>query len=60
MERSIVLTGGWRTSKESSYVEASRVKQGTDWYLAREELGTEGTDIDRIERLAQKMRSSRA
>ncbi|HTC58716.1 MAG TPA: MobF family relaxase, partial [Solirubrobacteraceae bacterium] len=60
VERSIVLTGGWQTSKESSYVEASRVKQGTDWYLAREELGTEGTDIDRIDRLAGKMRSSRA
>jgi conjugative relaxase-like TrwC/TraI family protein len=60
VEHSIVLTGGWQTSKESSYVEASRVKQGTDWYLAREELGTEGTDIDRIERLAKKMSSSRA
>ena len=60
VEHAIVLTGGWQTSKESSYVEASRVKQGTDWYLAREELGTEGTDIDRIERLAKKMRSSRA
>jgi ATP-dependent exoDNAse (exonuclease V) alpha subunit len=60
VERSIVLTGGWQTSKESSYVEASRVRQGTDWFLAREDLGTEGTDVDRIERLTEKMRSSRA
>lgn len=60
VERAVVLTGGWQTSKESSYVQATRVKQGTDWFLAREELGTEGTDTDRIERLAQKMRESRA
>lgn len=60
VERAVVVTGGWQTSKESSYVEASRVKEGTDWYLAREDLGTEGTDIDRIERLASKMSQSRA
>jgi hypothetical protein len=54
VERSIVLTGGWQTSKESSYVQASRAREGTDWHLAREELGTEGTDLDRIERLAEK------
>jgi conjugative relaxase-like TrwC/TraI family protein len=58
VERSVVLTGGWQTSKESAYVQASRARQGTDWHLAREELGTEGTDIERIERLAQKMRTS--
>ncbi|MGH2878738.1 MAG: hypothetical protein ACRDK4_03905 [Solirubrobacteraceae bacterium] len=41
-------------------MEASRVKEGTDWYLTRGDLGTEGTDIDRIERLANKMSQSRA
>ncbi len=60
VDRAVVLTGSWQTSKESSYVQASRAREGTDWYLAREELGTEGTDIDRIERLSMKMRSSRA
>lgn len=34
--------------------------EGTDWNLACEELGTEGTDLDHIERLAQKMRASQA
>jgi conjugative relaxase-like TrwC/TraI family protein len=60
VERSVVLTGGWQTSKESSYVQATRVKEGTDWYLSREELGTEGTDAERIDRLAEKMRESAA
>jgi ATP-dependent exoDNAse (exonuclease V) alpha subunit len=60
LERAIVLTGGWQTGKESSYVQASRAREGTDWYLARDELGTEGTDLERIDRLAEKMRESRA
>ena len=59
VERAVVLTGGWQTSKESSYVQASRARKGTEWHLAREELGSEGTDLDRIERLAKKMRSTR-
>jgi ATP-dependent exoDNAse (exonuclease V) alpha subunit len=56
----IVLSGGWQTSKETAYVQASRARHGAHWHLAREELGHEGTDPDRIERLAQKMRTSRA
>jgi conjugative relaxase-like TrwC/TraI family protein len=60
VDRAVVLTGGWQTSKESSYVQASRARNGTEWHLAREELGIEGTDLDRIERLAKKMRSSRS
>jgi conjugative relaxase-like TrwC/TraI family protein len=59
VERAVVLTGGWQTSKESSYVQASRARSGTEWHLAREELGSEGTDLERIDRLADKMRSSR-
>ena len=39
VERSVVLTGGWQTSKETAYVEATRARQGTDWYIAREDLG---------------------
>jgi hypothetical protein len=60
VERSVVLTGGWQTSKEGAYVEASRARSGTDWFIAREDLGLEGQDPRRITRLAQRMRSSRA
>jgi conjugative relaxase-like TrwC/TraI family protein len=58
--RTLVVTGGWQTSKEPAYVEASRARRGTDWFVSREELGLEGQDSDRIERLAQNMRQSRA
>ncbi len=60
VDRSVVVTGGWHTSKESSYVQASRARQGTEWFLARDELGTDGQDEHRIEQLANKMRTSRA
>lgn len=60
VERSVVVTGGWQTSKESSYVQASRARQGTEFFLAREELGSEGLDAARVERLSEKMRTSRA
>jgi conjugative relaxase-like TrwC/TraI family protein len=57
--RTLVVTGGWQTSKEPAYVEASRAREGTDWYVNREDLGVEGQDTDRIERLAESMRRSR-
>jgi len=57
--RALIVTGGWQTSKESTYVEASRARNGTDWYVNREELGVEGHDSERIERLAEGMRRSR-
>ena len=60
VDRSVVVTGGWQTSKESSYVQASRAREGTEWFLARDELGTDGQDENRIEQLANKMRSTRA
>ncbi|HEX5308960.1 MAG TPA: MobF family relaxase [Solirubrobacteraceae bacterium] len=58
--RTLVVTGGWQTSKEPAYVEASRARQGTDWYVSRQDLGVEGHDSDRIARLAQNMRRSHA
>jgi len=58
--RTLVVTGGWQTSKEPAYVEASRARQGTDWYVSREDLGAEGHDTDRIKRLAQNMSRSHA
>lgn len=59
VEHAIVLTGGWQTSRETAYVEATRARHGTDWYLARDKLGQEGHDVDCITRLAEKMSSSR-
>jgi conjugative relaxase-like TrwC/TraI family protein len=59
VDRAIIITGGWQTSRESAYVQASRARNGSDWYLAREELGHEGQDEQRVERLAKKMRISR-
>jgi conjugative relaxase-like TrwC/TraI family protein len=58
--RTLVVTGGWQTSKEPVYVEASRARHGTDWFVNREDLGTEGHDTERIERLAVSMRTSHA
>jgi hypothetical protein len=60
VERSVVLTGGWQTSKESAYVQATRARHGTHWHLARDELGEEGQDPNRIMRLAHRMSESRA
>ena len=57
--RTLVVTGGWQMSKEASYVEASRAREGTDWYVNRLELGQEGHDVARIKRLAANMRRSR-
>jgi ATP-dependent exoDNAse (exonuclease V) alpha subunit len=59
VERSIILTGGWQTSKETAYVEATRARQRTDWYIARDDLGQDGQDPQRITRLADCMRNSR-
>jgi conjugative relaxase-like TrwC/TraI family protein len=58
--RTLVVTGGWQTSKEPAYVEASRARQGTSWFVSREDLGIEGQDTDRINTLAEQMRRSHA
>jgi conjugative relaxase-like TrwC/TraI family protein len=58
VERSVVLTGGWQTSKESAYVQATRARNGTDWHIARDQLGQEGLDPDTITRLAERMSQS--
>ncbi len=58
--RTLVVTGGWQTARESAYVEASRARKGTDWFVAREDLGLEGQDSDRIQRLAANMSRSHA
>jgi ATP-dependent exoDNAse (exonuclease V) alpha subunit len=58
--RTLVVTGGWQTSKEPAYVEASRARQGTAWFVSREDLGVEGHDTDRIQQLAANMGRSHA
>jgi hypothetical protein len=60
VNRTLVVTGGWQTSKEPAYVEASRARQGTTWFVSRQDLGVEGHDTQRIGRLAQAMRRSHA
>jgi hypothetical protein len=60
VDHAVVLTGGWQTSKESAYVQASRARNSTNWHLARDQLGQEGQDPDRISRLANRMTNSRA
>ena len=59
VSRTLVVTGGWQTSKEPAYVEASRAREGTDWYVNRQDLGEHGHDTDRIKRLARDMTRSR-
>ena len=56
--RSLVITGGWQTSREPAYVEASRARKGTTWFVSREDLGIEGQDSDRIKRLSRMMSRS--
>jgi conjugative relaxase-like TrwC/TraI family protein len=59
VDRSVVLTGGWQTTKESAYVQATRARDATEWFLARDELGIDGQDDRRVMRLAQQLRISR-
>jgi hypothetical protein len=46
--------------RQHPYTAASRARKGTDWFIARDELGHDGRDATRIRRLADAMRSSRA
>jgi hypothetical protein len=53
------LTGGWQTSRETTYVQATRPRDGCEWFIAREDLGSAGQDEQRIHELANRMRDSR-
>jgi conjugative relaxase-like TrwC/TraI family protein len=59
-ERASILTGGWQTDRESTYVALSRARDQADIYLSREDLGQEGLDHEAIEHLAQLMQQSHA
>jgi len=55
-ENSGILTGGWQTDREHTYVAVSRAREQTHIYIAREDLGEQGMDTGAIERLGEKMR----
>jgi conjugative relaxase-like TrwC/TraI family protein len=59
-ETSGILTGGWQTDKEHTYVAVSRAREQTQIYISRDDLGEQGMDPGAIERLAQRMQRSRA
>lgn len=59
-ERAGVLTGGWQTDRESTYVSVSRARDQTHIYLSREDLGQDGLDPQTIEHLADLMQQSHA
>ncbi len=60
VDRAFVLTGGWQTDRERSYVALSRAKEQTDIYVSREDLGEEGMDAGAVERLGEAMTESHA
>jgi conjugative relaxase-like TrwC/TraI family protein len=59
-ETSGILTGGWQTDKEHTYVAVSRAREQTQIYVSREDLGEQGMDTGAIERLAERMQQSHA
>jgi hypothetical protein len=54
-----VLTGGWQTDREHTYVALTRARDRADIYLSREDLGEQGMDLGAIERLGDLMARSR-
>jgi conjugative relaxase-like TrwC/TraI family protein len=59
-DRALVLTGGWQSDRERAYVALSRARERTDVYVSREDLGEDGTGVDLVERLAQRVSVSHA
>ncbi len=59
-ETSGILTGGWQTNKEHAYVAVSRAREQTKIYVSREDLGEQGFDTGAMERLAERIKRSRA
>lgn len=59
-ETSGILIGGWQTDKEHAYVAVSRAREQTQIFVSREDLGEQGFDTGAMERLAEKIKRSRA
>ena|ERR1700722_3095599 len=60
VERSVVLTGGWQTSKESAYVQAPAPATARTGFSPATNSTTKSKDPNRITRLADRMSDSRA
>ncbi|MCW2922390.1 MAG: TrwC relaxase [Thermoleophilia bacterium] len=58
--RTYELSGSWATSREAAYVGASRHRESHKMYVSREALGVDGDDVQRLERLADRMNRSAA
>jgi ATP-dependent exoDNAse (exonuclease V) alpha subunit len=60
VDRALVLCGGWQTDRERGYVALTRARERTDLYVCREDLGEDGMDAGAVQRLAGRLRYSRA
>jgi conjugative relaxase-like TrwC/TraI family protein len=60
VDHALVLTGGWQTDREHTYVALTRARDRTDIYASREDLGEQGIDHGAIERLGESMAESHA
>jgi ATP-dependent exoDNAse (exonuclease V) alpha subunit len=60
VDRAFVLTGGWQTDRERSYVALTRAQDRADIYVSREDLGEQGMDAGAIEHLGQAVTASHA
>jgi ATP-dependent exoDNAse (exonuclease V) alpha subunit len=59
VRQSVVVTGGWQTSRETAYVVATRATDGVQWHIGRDDLDGEH-DTGRLDQLADRMALSRA
>jgi len=59
VQKAVAITGGWQTSREGTYVQASRARDGIEWHVARDELDAD-TGAEVVDQLAARMRVSRA
>jgi acyl CoA:acetate/3-ketoacid CoA transferase alpha subunit len=60
VDGAFVLTGGWQTDRERSYVALTRAQDRADIYVSREDLGEQRMDAGAIEHLGQAMTASHA
>jgi conjugative relaxase-like TrwC/TraI family protein len=57
--RGVALTGGWQTSREGVYVQASRATDRTDFHIARDDLDAP-EDAEHVQQLATRIERSNA
>jgi conjugative relaxase-like TrwC/TraI family protein len=59
VERGVALTGGWQTSREGVYVQASRATERIEFHVSREDLDLP-EDAERVQQLAARVGRSDA